>query len=97
MRHTRDCIPSRLGPQVIDDGVTGFIVDSEDEALAAIGRVGDLDRGRVRATFERRFTAKRMAEDYLRLYEKLLAGRSLPSVLDGAVVDGLAVGPQATT
>jgi glycosyltransferase involved in cell wall biosynthesis len=59
-------------PEVVDDGITGFIVDNEDEAIAAIKRVGELDRQRVRATFERRFTAKRMAEDYLRHYESLL-------------------------
>jgi glycosyltransferase involved in cell wall biosynthesis len=62
-------------PEVIDDGVTGFIVDNEDEAVAAIGRVGELDRRRVRATFERRFTARRMAQDYVRHYESLIATR----------------------
>jgi glycosyltransferase involved in cell wall biosynthesis len=58
-------------PEVIDEGVTGFVVDNEDEALAAIRRVGHLDRQTVRATFERRFTARRMANDYLRIYEKM--------------------------
>ena len=52
--------------------MTGFIVDNEDEAVAAIERIGELDRQRVRARFEERFTARRMAEDYLRHYEKLL-------------------------
>jgi glycosyltransferase involved in cell wall biosynthesis len=59
-------------PEVIDDGITGFIVDNEDEAIAAIKRIGKLDRQRVRATFERRFTARRMTEDYLHHYETLL-------------------------
>jgi glycosyltransferase involved in cell wall biosynthesis len=59
-------------PEVIDEGVTGFIVDTEDEAVAAIERIGELDRLRVRARFEERFTARRMAEDYLRHYERLL-------------------------
>jgi glycosyltransferase involved in cell wall biosynthesis len=50
-------------PEVIDDdGVTGYIVDSEEEAVAAIGRVHELDRRRVRAIFERRFTARRMPQ-----------------------------------
>jgi len=57
---------------VIDDGVTGFVVDNEDEAIAAVRRVGELDRRTVRATFEKRFTAKRMAEEYIRYYELLL-------------------------
>ena len=60
-------------PEVIDEGVTGFVVGDEDQAVAAIKRVGELDRRQVRATFEKRFSARRMAEDYLRHYEALLA------------------------
>ena len=58
-------------PEVIDHGISGFIVDSEEEALAAIRRVGALDRRSVRAAFESRFTARRMAEDYLRHYQAI--------------------------
>lgn len=58
-------------PEVIDDGVTGFIVDDMAGALAAAARVGQLDRANVRRVFERRFSARRMAEDYLKLYESL--------------------------
>jgi glycosyltransferase involved in cell wall biosynthesis len=58
-------------PEVVDNGVTGFVVDSEDEAVAAVKRIGELDRRTVRATFEKRFTARRMAEQYLRHYESL--------------------------
>ena len=61
-------------PEVIDDGISGFIVDSEEEALAAIRRIGTLDRRAVRAAFERRFTARRMANDYLRHYQALATG-----------------------
>ena len=60
-------------PEVIDDGVTGFIVENDDEALSAVKRVGKLDRRQIRATFERRFTARRMAEDYLRHYVSLVS------------------------
>ncbi len=59
-------------PEVIDDGVTGFIVTDEDAAVAAIPRLGELDRGEVRATFDRRWTARRMAEDYVALYRARL-------------------------
>ena len=59
-------------PEVIDDGVTGFIVHSENEAVAALGRLNELDRTQVRATFDRRFTSRRMAEDYVNLYEELI-------------------------
>jgi glycosyltransferase involved in cell wall biosynthesis len=58
-------------PEVVDHGVTGFVVESEAEAVEAIGRLGELDRQRVRAHFEQRFTAERMAKEYLRHYEAL--------------------------
>jgi glycosyltransferase involved in cell wall biosynthesis len=70
-------------PEVIDDGVTGFIVDSEDEAVEAIGRLDELDRRDVRARFEQRFTAKRMAEGYFRCYERLVRGDRGISVSKG--------------
>src|SRR5712672_1532610 len=56
-------------PEVIDDGITGFVVDGETEAIQAVSRVGALDRRQVRARFEQRFTARRMAEEYVRHYE----------------------------
>jgi glycosyltransferase involved in cell wall biosynthesis len=57
--------------EVIDDGVTGFIVDSEAEAIDAIGRIRCLDRRRIRKRFEQRFTARRMAQDYIDSYRRL--------------------------
>jgi len=58
-------------PEVIDDGVSGFIVSSEDEAVAATKRLHELDRATVRAVFDRRWTARRMAEDYVDVHEEL--------------------------
>ena len=58
-------------PEVIDEGVTGFIVSDEDAAVAATRRLHQIDRATVRATFDRRWTARRMAEDYLELYQEL--------------------------
>ena len=60
-------------PEVMDDGVTGFIVNNIDEAVKAVGKVHTLDRAKVRATFDRRFTARRMAEDYVDVYQALAA------------------------
>ncbi len=60
-------------PEVIDEGVTGFIVDDEDEAAAAAANLRRLDRARIRRVFEQRFTARRMAEDYLNLYRRVIA------------------------
>jgi len=59
-------------PEVIDKGVTGLIVDSVEEAITALPRVIALDRQKVRRRFERRFTATRMAKDYLQVYRSLL-------------------------
>ncbi|EFH13148.1 glycosyltransferase, group 1 family protein [Pseudoroseomonas cervicalis ATCC 49957] len=58
-------------PEVIDEGVTGFAVDSMAEAIAAVPRLKSLPRAAVRARFEQRFTARRMAEDYVALYQRL--------------------------
>jgi glycosyltransferase involved in cell wall biosynthesis len=58
--------------EVVEDGVTGYIVESEAEALAALARVDELDRRRIRAVFERRFTAMTMARSYLELYAGLI-------------------------
>jgi glycosyltransferase involved in cell wall biosynthesis len=59
-------------PEIIDDGVTGFIVDSNDEAVAAVSWATALDRRAIRRRFEERFSAERMAHDYLELYNELL-------------------------
>src|SRR5215211_6953200 len=56
-------------PEIVEDGVTGFVVEP-DAGLSAIERVGSLDRRSVRTRFEQRFTARRMAEEYVRIYEK---------------------------
>jgi len=58
-------------PEVIEDGVSGFIVDDEAGAVEAVKRLGQLDRGGVRAAFERRFTVGMMAKRYLDLYRQL--------------------------
>lgn len=59
-------------PEIIDDGVTGFIVESEEQALQAISQVGQLDRARIRSVFEKRFTARAMALAYLKVYEQMV-------------------------
>jgi glycosyltransferase involved in cell wall biosynthesis len=59
-------------PEVIDEGVTGMIVDNIDQARIALVQVAALDRRRVRRRFEERFTARRMANDYVRVYRSLV-------------------------
>jgi glycosyltransferase involved in cell wall biosynthesis len=62
-------------PEVIEDGVTGFIVETEEQAIAAAQRVHLLDRARIRQVFETRFSARRMAQDYVDVYSGLIAQR----------------------
>jgi glycosyltransferase involved in cell wall biosynthesis len=65
-------------PEVIEDGVTGFVVDSVEEAVRAVGRVGGesggLSRRACRQAFEERFDAARMARDYVEVYRRLTQG-----------------------
>jgi glycosyltransferase involved in cell wall biosynthesis len=58
-------------PEVVDPGATGSIVESEDEAVAALARLAELDRAACRRAFEERFTSGRMARDYVALYRKV--------------------------
>jgi len=64
-------------PEVIEHGVTGFIVRSLEEAYAAVARLPTLDRRAIRARFEERFSAVAMARRYLAIYDRLLQGASL--------------------
>src|SRR5919198_727640 len=59
-------------PEVIDDGVTGFLVESIEESVQALDKIQYFDRQRCRQVFEERFSAARMSEDYLKIYNKLL-------------------------
>ena len=58
--------------EVIEDGLTGFIVDSEAEAAAAVGRLGELSRRAIRDRFDLRFSATAMARRYQNLYEQMI-------------------------
>jgi glycosyltransferase involved in cell wall biosynthesis len=60
-------------PEVVDEGVTGFVVDDVAGAVSAVGRVRDLDRRRVRERAALRFGRDRMVDDYLRVYEQVLS------------------------
>jgi glycosyltransferase involved in cell wall biosynthesis len=66
-------------PEIVEHGVTGLIVEDEAAAVAAVRQIGGLSRASVRRGFERRFTAQRMAEEYLVLYRRLVA-RARPTL-----------------
>lgn len=79
-------------PEIITDGMNGFIVQDEEEAINAINRIDSLNRSRVRKTFEQRFSSERMANDYVEIYKQLIqyqiktgqviefSGRKLPAI-----------------
>jgi glycosyltransferase involved in cell wall biosynthesis len=59
-------------PEVVDDNVTGFIVESLDDSLRAVEKMQHFDRSRCRKVFEERFSAARMVADYVKIYERLV-------------------------
>ena len=68
-------------PEIIDEGMTGFVVDSVDGAVAAIPRAAALDRSGVRRCFEARFSVERIARDYVELYDDVLRRSSIDAVV----------------
>lgn len=84
--------PKGSVPEIIDDGVTGLIAENVDQAVRAVHRIraGHIDRHGVRERFLERFSARRMASDYLKLYERML--RPAPATTDGLVLPPLAPG-----
>lgn len=69
-------------PEILEEGTSGFIVDTNEQAASAVRRISTVDRAKVRAAFERRFTVERMAHDYVEIYRTLAetraeAGRAL--------------------
>jgi glycosyltransferase involved in cell wall biosynthesis len=61
-------------PEVVDDGLTGFVVDDVAAMAAATDRLGEIDRSTCRAVATRRFSVERMVDDYLRAYATVLDG-----------------------
>ncbi len=71
-------------PEIIDEGITGAVVDTMEQAILALPMVAALDRRKVRARFEQRFSATRMAKDYVRVYGALLASSSVAAARERA-------------
>ena len=75
----RGCVP-----EIIDHGITGFIVDSVEEAVAAIPLAKALNRGAIRRRFEKRFSVEHMVRDYVALYGEVLRCGTVDAVLGSA-------------
>ncbi|HXE17477.1 MAG TPA: glycosyltransferase family 4 protein [Stellaceae bacterium] len=65
--------------EVVDNGITGYVVRTEDEAVAAVGRAVKLPRRRIREQFEERFTVKRMTDEYVEVYRALIEQQETPA------------------
>ena len=68
-------------PEIIEHGVTGFVVDSIADAIACVRRIPEISRDACRRAFEERFDSRRMAREYLAVYRRLITGRSAPSAV----------------
>lgn len=85
-------------PEVIKDGVSGLIVPDVPGAVDAVRRVKHLDRKKVRKYFEQRFTAARMTQQYVHIYERLTSGKKAPlSTVDGVLNWMKLTSPSSTT
>jgi glycosyltransferase involved in cell wall biosynthesis len=91
--------PGGSVPEVIQDGVTGFIVPDFENAVRAVGRLGEIDRRKCRRYFEKHFDAGRMAQDYLNIYQRLARAESSSSatVSDGVLSWTTLESPSSTT
>jgi glycosyltransferase involved in cell wall biosynthesis len=74
--------------EIVDEGVSGFVVRSEDEAVEAVRRVEGLRRSRVRKMFERRFSAVTMSKNYLRLYTRIARSEADSEQAAGSLAEG---------
>jgi glycosyltransferase involved in cell wall biosynthesis len=83
-------IACRMGsvPEVIEDGINGYLVDSMEEAVEAVRRIPALDRRLIRKVFEGRFSARRMCNDYVTIYQKVRA--SAPRFIPGEPLSSVA-------
>ena len=79
--------PSGAAPEIVDDGLTGFVCRDPGRMAAAAARVGEIDRRRCRAVAERRFSLQQMASSHAALYRQLLEGTGGLPAAPGSAVD----------
>lgn len=78
-------------PEILSEGISGFMVQNIDEAVETVQRIGEIDRQACRCHFEQNFTAERMAHDYLNLYKLLIDQQSSPIALEEGASNWLKV------
>jgi glycosyltransferase involved in cell wall biosynthesis len=79
--------PSGSVPEVVLDGVSGFLVKNIDEGVAAVHRIADIDRRKCRQHFELNFSDERMAEDYLKIYQHVIHQKSASDAVEEGVLN----------
>jgi glycosyltransferase involved in cell wall biosynthesis len=84
-------------PEIIEDGITGFIVSNVEGAVHAVNKVHQIDRRQCRNHFERFFCAERMARDYLNIYQRLIRRQASALGLTDGVLSWTALVPSTTT
>ena len=85
-------------PEVMADGVSGFIVPDLKRAVEAVNKIDKIDRKKVRKHFEQHFTAERMAREYLKIYERLVNRKKAPLAASNGVLSWMKVtSPSNTT
>jgi glycosyltransferase involved in cell wall biosynthesis len=66
-------------PEIVEDGITGVLVGSIDQAVSALDRLDTFDHARIRSRFELRFSVERMARDYISIYRRLTGPTDRPA------------------
>jgi glycosyltransferase involved in cell wall biosynthesis len=85
-------------PEVVKDGVSGYIVPDLQSAIDAIQKLDRLDRKKIRRHFEQHFTSSRMAQDYLRIYERITTRKKAPLTVNDGVLNWMKLtSPSSTT
>ena len=84
-------------PEIIEDGVSGFLVNNVDEAAKALENISAIDRKKCRESFELRFSAKRMAHDYLNIYQRIAKPESESIALTDGDLRWMKLEPPSST
>jgi glycosyltransferase involved in cell wall biosynthesis len=84
-------------PEIVENGVTGFLVDGVEDAVDAVLRISSIDRAKCRQQFEERFTASRMAQDYVTVYERIVEREPKPVALTDGDLHWMKLEPPSST
>jgi glycosyltransferase involved in cell wall biosynthesis len=84
-------------PEVVKEGISGFVVHDVEGTVQAVKRLGDINRTECRIYFEQNFNAERMAQDYLNIYRRLVRSESLSITVSDGVLSCLKIAPQNST